>query len=316
MTDAYLISGYLSEKGLLGGRVPLQLDLARQAFLPVAAAFGLDVEGVAESAIQVATSTMLAKILPFLARQGFGPTDLSLLIYGGAGGVHGPILADEVGIQRIVVPRIPSVFCAYGGLVSDLVHDGVRTMRGSALASASMLDAYAELELQGAEWVKRQSFVGQVTAVERLHIADMRYGAQSFSVPVDVTRAMASGDPAGASVVAFHAEHERLFGHAERQSPVAIDDLRLKTIGRQAKPPATPFRRDAATDTAPRQARPIRFGSRTIPDVPVHAWDQLSPGWSSQGPAIIEQDLATILVPPTYLVRVGEFGDLDLVAGS
>ena len=312
LSDAYLIAGYLSPKGLLGGRLPLDPALAERAFLPIAAALGTDVVGAAESAIQVATSNMVAKVLPFLARQGVGPTDLSLLIFGGAGGVHGPILAEEIGIRRIVVPRIPSVFCAYGCLVSDLVHDGVRTVRGAAPTAERLAAVFEGLRREGDGWLARQSFPGQVTGTERLYEADMRYGAQSFTIPVNISSAMGGDNPVAAMTSLFHDEHDRLFGHANRAAPVAIDDLRLKTIGRQPKPSAERLTADVPTDAAPSGSRSLRFGGITRENVPVHAWSGLPAGWTGDGPAVIEQDLATILVPPSYRARVGEFGDLEL----
>ncbi len=313
LTDAYLIAGYLSPKGLLGGRLPLRRELAEEAFRAIADALGTDVAGAAESAVRIATSNMLAKVLPFLARQGVGPTDLSLLIFGGAGGVHGPILAEEIGIKRVVVPRIPSVFCAYGCLVSDLVHDGVRTIRGTADDVETIRRAFDELRGEGDAWLERQSFPGQVTGVERIHLADMRYAAQSFTIPVDVGTALSSPDPGQAMAACFHAEHERLFGHANHgASVVAVDDLRLKTVGQQAKPGSEPLGAAAGTDGPPKERRAIRYGGRAFDDVPVFSWNELAPGWQATGPAIIEQDLATILVPPSYRASVGSFGDLDL----
>jgi N-methylhydantoinase A len=311
LTDAYLICGYLSPKGLLGGKLPLDRELAERAFVEIASALRTDVAGAAESAIQVATSNMLAKVLPFLARQGVGPADLNLLIFGGAGGIHGPILAEELGIRRIVVPRIPSVFCAYGCLVSDLVHDGVQTVRGAAPSSGLVVAAFAELRRIGEAWLKRQSFPGQVIATEHIHLADMRYAAQSFTIPVDISAAIGANEPLDMIVSLFHAEHERLFGHANRASPVAIDDLRLKTVGRQAKPHVEAHPATGAATVPPAGRRPIRFGGRTL-DAAIHGWSSLPAGWSATGPAIIEQDLATILVPPSYQASVGRFGDLEL----
>lgn len=312
LTDAYLIAGYLSPKGLLGGRLPLDRRLAEEAFGPIAAALGTDPASAAESSIRVATSNMLAKVLPFLARQGVGPTDLSLLICGGAGGVHGPILAEEVGVRRIVVPRIPSVFCAYGCLVSDLVHDGVRTVRGAAPDRKAIAGAFDELRRTGQDWLHRQSFPGQVKGTEFIHLADMRYAAQSFTIPVDVTSAVEAGDPVPVMAELFHNEHQRLFGHASRESPVAVDDLRLKTVGQQAKPGAEPMDGSGQDSPAPTGHREIRLGGRTFDGVPVLDWGGLRPGWTAPGPMIIEQDLATILVPPSYRARVGDLGDLEL----
>jgi N-methylhydantoinase A len=310
LTDAYLLCGYLSAEGLLGGKLRLDPALAEAAFAPLAAQLGMEVVALAEAAIEVATSTMLAKISPFLARLGVEASDLTLMIFGGAGGVHGPILADEVGIRRMVVPRIPSVFCAFGGLVSDLVHDAVRTVQGEAPEIDALRAARAALEEEGRTWLDRQAEPGQVLATEQLCLADMRYAAQSFTIQIDLSAALDAGMPAVAE--AFHAEHERLFGHANRDAPIAIDTLRVRTSGLQAKPSGDPLPPADTTAPPPLERRRLRIGRRWVEDVPVHDWSLLPRGWSGPGPALIRQDLATILVPPGYTAQVGLRGDLEL----
>jgi N-methylhydantoinase A len=256
---------------------------------------------------------MLAKITPFLARLGVDASDLTLMIFGGAGGVHGPILADEVGIRRIIVPRLPSVFCAFGGLVSDLVHDAVRSVNGLTLDPAQLTRSYAALVEEGKIWLARQSHDGQVMDVDHLLLADMRYAAQSFTIPVELSSHI-EGDMAGV-FGAFHTEHNRLFGHSTPAAPVAIDTLRVRTSGRQAKPVAVPLVSEQGPAARPTEHRRLRFGRKWIEDVPVFDWTELSPGWTILGPCIIQQDLATVLVPPSYEARVGVLGDLELSRG-
>jgi N-methylhydantoinase A len=111
---------------------------------------------------------------------------------------------------------------------------------------------------------------------------------------------------------AFHAEHERLFGYANRESPISIDTLRVRTIGTQAKPEAVARSTDGPPPE-PVERRALRLGGRWIEDVPVYDWGSLRPGFAVEGPAIIQQDLATILVPGGYIARLGDFGDLEMV---
>lgn len=311
LSDAYLICGYLSPKGLLGGRIALNHTLAEKAFGPIAEALGTDVVSSAEGAIDIATSTMLAKITPFLARLGIGASDLTLMIFGGAGGVHGPILADEINIRRIIVPRLPSVFCAFGGIVSDLVNDTVRTVQGAALGFADVANIFGELSGEGQKWLAHQSHEGQVKETEFIQLADMRYAAQSFTISIDLTKVMDKGRSMDDMLAAFHAEHERLFGHSNPGSPVSIDTLRVRTIGRQAKP-GTATLASGSTSPAPVERRRLRSAGRWVDGVPVYAWSDLGPQATMPGPAIIQQDLATILVPAGYAARVGKFGDLEL----
>jgi N-methylhydantoinase A len=55
--------------------------------------------------------------------KGEDPRDYSLIAFGGGGGMHGPILARELGIKQVVVPRYSSVFSAWGMLMSDIRRD-------------------------------------------------------------------------------------------------------------------------------------------------------------------------------------------------
>lgn len=312
LTDAYLLCGYLPPEGLLGGRHPLSIERARDAFAKIAAQTGDSVEHVADASIAVATSTMQARILPFLARLGVEPSDLTLMIFGGAGGVHGPLLARELGLRRILVPRIPSVFCAYGCLVAELVHDSVRSVRGEAPNAAAVHAAFGQLVRHGEEWIAAQGSV-----VDRVsHVAEMRYAAQSFTIPVELTQLIDDGADLKAIASAFHDEHRRLFDHADVGAAVAIDELRTRSHGTRPKPHGEPPQCGPMTSSAPRRHRDLRLDGSVVANVPVYTRDDLPAGWKSSGPAIIEQDVATVLVPQEFEVEVSPLGDLKLFDAS
>lgn len=84
------------------------------------------------------------------------PEDVTLVLFGGAGALHGPLLAREVGIRSVLVPSTPSVFCAYGGLVSELVHDTVAVVQGRQLDGKDLATEYAALVEQGRIWLDAQ----------------------------------------------------------------------------------------------------------------------------------------------------------------
>ncbi len=306
LTDAYLLCGYLPPAGLLGGRLPLSLERAEEAFATLSGPTGMDVPVLADAAIAVASSNMLARIMPFLARLGVEPSELTLMIFGGAGGIHGPLLAAEIGLKRIFVPRLPSVFCAFGCLVADLVHDAVSSVRGRPLDDRSVAAEYDRLAGEGAAWVEAQG--SALTRAE--HHAEMRYGAQAFTIPVDVTACIAEGTGIAGMHAAFHKEHQRLFAHSDTSAGVAIDELRTRSIGGQEKPHTRPETTTAANDVRPRAARDLRISGKLLAGCPIYDRGDLPDGWSTRGPAIIEQDVATILVPPGFRARVGGLGDL------
>lgn len=316
LTDVYLLCNYLSPRGLLGGRLPLSRELAEQAMAPIVRAGASDALAAAESCIAVATSNMLAKVLPFLARVGIGPADLTLMIFGGAGGIHGPLLAEEVGIRHIMVPRLSSVFCAFGCLVADLVHDAVRSVTGTTATADTMRRIFDELAQSGRDWVGNQAPRGQIEKVDSLYLAEMRYAAQSFTIPVDLTDILHHGWGMAGVAAAFHAEHEKLFGYANSDAAVAVNELMVRTFGRRVKPAAKANAKATARSAKPASYRNLRFQGRWWSDCPIFARTDLDPGWQQSGPAVIEHDLATVLVPPGFRAVVGALGDIMLTKES
>ncbi|MET4754515.1 hydantoinase/oxoprolinase family protein [Bradyrhizobium sp. RT11b] len=314
LTDAYLLCNYLSPRGLLGGKLPLSRDRAEQAMLTIAS--GSDAVAAAESIVAIATSNMLAKVLPFLARAGEGPADLTLMIFGGAGGIHGPLLAEELGIRRIVVPRLSSVFCAFGGLAADLVHDGVRSVTGAHSSEDTLLRIFDELTQSGREWVQRQTAGAKLEGIDELYLAEMRYSAQSFTIPVNLTEAVSKGTGLNGFYEAFHEEHKALFGFSNPGTPVALNELMVRTSGRQAKPNARSSTQQQTDKVAPASCRDLRLQGRWWSACAVFDRTKLAAGWSDIGPAVIEHELSTVLVPPHFRAAISALGDIVMTKES
>jgi N-methylhydantoinase A len=313
LSDAYLIANYLTPQGLLGGKLTLKRTLAEKAFAPIAEKVGCGIVEAAESAINIATSNMLAKVTPFLARLGVGAADLTLMIFGGAGGIHGPLLASEIGIRRVVIPRIPSVFCAYGGLVSDLTHDGVVSVHGISPDREQLSELYRRLLTDGRAWIERQHITTKGEPASFIYLADMRYAAQSFTLSVDLTDIVQAGIPDVASISeAFHQAHKALYGHFHRDAAVLIDNIRVRSVGHQEKPGISHAVPSRGAEPAPVERRDIRLRNSWVRDVCVHQWNDLPAGWTGPGPMIIQQEFATVLVPDGYRASVGRFGDLEM----
>jgi N-methylhydantoinase A len=308
LTDAYLLAGYMPED-LRGVGMRLDREAASRAMSPIADALGQDALGAAEMCIAVASSNMVAGVMPYLARHGVDPEDLALLVYGGAGAIHGPLLAAEIGVNRIIVPTTPSVFCALGGLVSELSNDLLETIHGADVDAELIAQKFAQLREQSAAWLSRQAPANQLVSTIFECWAEMRYAGQSFQVDVRLPDEAIDRRDLATMYEAFHAEHERIYSHCDRSSPVEFVDLRMRVRGAMTipEPDSGETVREGRSLTGQRS---MRFGGKLFPDVSIYDRVFLAEGKAIQGPAVIEQPDATIVVPPDYVARVGAYGSI------
>ena len=314
LSDAYLLCGLLDRKNFLGGRMELRRDLAEAAMQPIASALGRDLAAAAEACIAVGTSNMVAAVLPYLARVGVDPEDLTLLLYGGAGAVHGPLLAEEIGIRRLIVPRTPSVFCALGGLVSDLVHDVVTSVRGIDLTVEDLHLQLTRLREEAQSWLDSQMAPALLRASTTEYFAEMRYRGQFFTLETQL--ADLEGVTLSTAAEAFEREHERVYNH-RGDAPVEFVALRARIAGHLAAPGATPLAPSRVPLEAARMGtRPVTIAGSAYPAVPVYDRTRLGPGHRFDGIAIVEQEDATVFVPPSLTAEVGAYGDLILTRVS
>ena len=110
VTDANLVLGLLNPDGLL----PMDVLKAEQSVQPIARHFGLPVAETAAGIYRVVNANMAAAIRQMTVEKGIDPRDFTLLAFGGAGGQHAAVLAEEVGIPEVIAPYMASVFSAFG----------------------------------------------------------------------------------------------------------------------------------------------------------------------------------------------------------
>src|SRR5581483_106250 len=122
-TDANLVLGRLGP-ALLDGAVALDAAAARRAIeAAVARPLGLDPVAAAHAIVRVANANMSNAVKLISVGRGFDPRDFALVVFGGAGPLHGAHLARELDIPTVVFPRHPGIASAMGCLLVDIRHD-------------------------------------------------------------------------------------------------------------------------------------------------------------------------------------------------
>ncbi len=120
VTDANLFLGYLGDGAELGGEVTLSRERAEAALDRVGGRLDLDAEATALGIVRVANAEMTRALRVISVQRGLDPRDFALVAFGGAGGMHACALAEELGMQTVIVPRAAGVLSALGLAISDV----------------------------------------------------------------------------------------------------------------------------------------------------------------------------------------------------
>lgn len=303
VTDAAVVLGYIGADASLGGEVSLDSEAARGVLAEVAADAGLESPLEAAAGVyRVANANMTRAIRAVTVERGDDPREFGLVAFGGAGPMHAAALADRLDIDRVVVPLAGGVLSAYGLSAADERHDAVRTHR-TPLDDAEpdrLESIYAEL----ADDVSSEFDAAADPVVDRS--ANLRYVGQSFELGVAVD------EPVTVTAVGelFHAVHERAYGY-RMDDPIEIVTLGVSARVETESPPP----RYSGSETAPRDTRIGYFDGEPL-DMDVYARDHLAPQASIDGPAVLEDDESTAVVPPAWTGSILEDGTLELRRGE
>ena len=321
VTDADLQLGYLDPDFFAGGKIRLDA-VATTASIEseIGKPLGMTAEEAATGMYRVINNNMAQGVREITIKRGYDPREFPMVVAGGAGALHACMIATELEIPMILVPRESSIFCAAGMLASDLKHDFVRSFvhRLADIDATELKNAYAEMQAEGDALLSAEH-IGNEPG-QRKHVAkiDCRYAKQyhevSFPVLLDVLEA---GD-FDAIAKAFHAEHNRMYGYSLEDQVTAVEviNIRLQSIGITDKPT---FREE---HYAGEDASAALKGKRRI-YVPeedqfqtalVYDGHATRFGYRITGPALIEQVNTAILVTAGFDCVCDKFGSFAVYA--
>jgi N-methylhydantoinase A len=297
VTDANLYLGYLGDGATLGGEVVLHRGNAESAMERLASELGIEPVAAANGVITVAEAEMARALRVVSVERGVDPRGLTLVAFGGAGGLHACRLAEGLGIARVHVPRAAGVLSALGLAVSDLRRDYVAPFfaEAASLTQSELDGAFAGLEQQGGR---------DLDAPVLRRFADARYKGQSFELTVDAE----DGDAISS---AFRVEHEQRYGYSFDDASVELVAIRLLAHTSATKPRLGNRSSGTLADGRPQSARTASFDGHWI-ETRMLAVDALGRGERVTGPAIVDLGEATCLVRPGWVAATDESGALTI----
>ena len=295
VNDAALLAGWLDPDYFLGGRMRLHPGAAEAAVRDLSEQVGLSVDETAAGILRLAHEGLAGALRLVTLEQGHDPRDFVLCASGGAGPMHAALLARDLGIGRVLVPPSAGTFSAWAMLLLDRRAD-------AAVTKLVALDDYDAAVFEELRAVAAARLGAAVEKDER--VVAMRYRGQEHTLEVVVPEEAALDDLAGR----FHSAHHARFGFSLRDNDMECVSFRVAVFAaaERASLPSWPTR-DGAFAASHRR---VAFGDEVVERTRVYVRASLGAGARLDGPAVVEEETSTALVPPETRSEVDRFGNL------
>lgn len=319
VTDADVVLGYINPDTYYGGRMPLSKARAEKAIREkVAQPLGIETVEAAALIRRVIDENMASAIKREVHMRGYHPDDFVLFAFGGAGPTHMSGLRGDVP-RAVVFPAAP-VFCAMGSSIMDIVHMYEQSRRmvfmepisERFVVDAEVFNATVEAMIGKAQADLASEGLDAADAKYALEL-DMLYGGQVNLKRASSPRLRIDGpEDAQAIYDAFEREFSEAFSPlvVNRPGGVFLDNFVLRVTLPTWKPaiPEYPLQGQdpSAALVGERRAYWPENGSWAM--TPIFQFEQLQPGNVVTGPAVIEAELTTIVVPPGQKFSIEKHG--------
>jgi 5-oxoprolinase (ATP-hydrolysing) len=304
VTDANLLLGRIQPAFFPavfgpGGDEPLDPEPVRDGFARLAASTGRPAGEIAEGFLRIAVENMANAIKRISVQRGHDVTGYTLNCFGGAGGQHACLVADALGMPRVLIHPMAGVLSAYGMGLAEV--RALREASVEAAIDADLAPRLADLETEALAEVRAQGIPEDEIAI--LRRALIRYSGTDSSLPVD-------HGPPEVMALAFAEAHRRRFGFVMEGRSLTVEALAVEAVG-AGETLDEP-------DLPPASAEPVEAGRVRLRsgggdrEAPVFRRDDLAPGHRIAGPALIAEANAMTVVDDGWRAEVTPKGHLLL----
>ena len=315
VTDANIVLGKLNQKKILGGRMYVDIELAKNAVkTKICDKSNLDMKRAANGIITVVNSNMVRAIRSVSVEKGYDVREFSLMAFGGAGPLHACEVAKELGMKEVLIPPHPGTLCSLGLLLADTKFDLSRTkiMNGEAGNLDDINEQFDNMVEQGTGLLDKEGVPSDRRYFE--FAVDMRYQRQNFEISIPVPAGKMTEETLKKALADFHAEHKRSYGYCKEDAIVQFVSYRVSAIGVIDKPDLKAAElHPEAPIPEPIEVRQVLFqNSDEYVETPVYLRDKFVPGKSIPGPCICEQMDTTLVVPKGWVIHVDGYHNLKI----
>jgi N-methylhydantoinase A len=310
VTDADVALGKIDPDAFAGGTIKLDAELSRQALLrDIGEPLGLSAETSAYAVHEVVCENMASAARVHAVERGAVVGQHTLIAFGGAAPLHAARVAEKIGVSRVIVPSNAGVGSAVGFLAAPIAYELVRSRhaRLDAFDVAAVSDLLDEMATEARALVEP----GAAGApVRERRAAFMRYVGQGHEITIELpNRRLTGADLAGLRQT-FEKDYAALF---ERSIPgAAIEVLSWSVLA--TTEPRNPSRVAEVTRKPAGKAAGSRkfFDGRAgkVVEIPLYHRDQMAPGATIAGPAVIAEDETSTFVSMSFDAHIDGAGSI------
>ncbi|UGS38314.1 hydantoinase/oxoprolinase family protein [Capillimicrobium parvum] len=309
LSDALLLKGILADT-LADGRVRLDAEAARRAVNEkLAQPLGLSVDRVVLGMIEIAQNNMANAARSVSIWKGLDPRDLTLVAFGGGGGMVAGAVARSLSIPRVLVPPVPGNACAMGLLMTNFQED-------TAVAYLSRADetdvdeVNARLDALREETLERLRAQGvEESEAQLTYGADVRYRGQVYELRIPFPEFPITQASLNDLVREFEDVYESVYTIRLEQGVPEMVSLRVTASAALPRYELVPKVRRPDAVAEPKGSRDVLEEDGTV-SVDVYDRYTLAPGTRLEGPVILEEPGSTIWIAAGMACDVDEFENL------
>jgi len=319
VTDADVVLGYINPDYYYGGRMRLNKNRSVQSIRDkIARPLGIDVEEAAEIIRKIVNGNMASAITKEVHLRGYSPEDFILFVGGGAGATH--VEGFKGDVKKAVTFSFSPVFCAFGSSTMDIMHvyEASKKIRLMEPVTRQLSEDYRAFNDTVAAMVDQANKDLTADGLDPRDAAfllelDMLYGGQ-FHVKRALSPRMSLDNPDDVRAIcdAFEKEFSEAFSPfvVNPEGGVFIESFILKAIVPAAKIDLPQVALEGSNPGAARKgARPVFWTNKTgFIETPIYAMDALRPGNTIEGPAVVESEYTTLVVPDSMTFSIDNRG--------
>ncbi len=321
VTDANVLLGKIQPRyfpAVFGAQAnqPLDAEVVRQKFNELvshirkaqasgsSAADELNAESLAEGFIRIAVQQMANAIKKISVARGYDVTRYALQCFGGAGGQHACLVADALGMQKVLVHPLAGVLSAYGMGLADqsLIKERSIELRLNPEHQPTWEQALDELAANAWQEMSHSALAqGHIQILRRMHI---RFEGTDLALVVAHGSLNQVQD-------AFEQAYRQRFAFLMEGKPLIVEAVSVEAViaGDSAVEQALPLNPERAV---PARETVRMYSEGRWHDAALVVREDLRAGDRIAGPAIIAERNATTVVEPGWQAQLTSLNHLVL----